>query len=441
MIAVITAGGKGTRISSIANDIPKPMIKIGGKPVLEHQIECLREQGFKEIIITVGHLGNCIIDYFGNGDKVSPITKQPFGVYIQYYIEEIPLGNAGALFKIKEKITGDFLLLNADSIFDIDFKRFVKAHIKYGGLVTLFTHPNDHPYDSALIITDEYNAVQKWLTKEDVRPQYYKNRVNAGLHIISPEVLETNITTDIVDLDRQILKPLAGSKKMFVYDSPEYVKDMGTPERYRSVCQDYLEGKIHIRNLKNKQKAVFLDRDGTINKHIGFLRELDEFEFLPGVAKAIRKINQLSYLAILVTNQPVIARGEITKEQLQRIHNKMETLLGQEGAYLDAIYYCPHHPHKGYAGEITELKYQCACRKPKPGMLLKAAEDFNLDLKKSWIVGDSINDINAGIAAGCKSVLLDYTGLFFEQCKTAKNLQGFVDRYLAKDNQKKRSYS
>ena len=419
MKVVIMAGGKGTRISSVASDIPKPMIKVEGIPVLEREIECLKKQGFDDIILTVSHLGNIIMDYFGDGSGNSPVTGEPFGVHIDYYFEEEPLGNAGALFKIKDKLTSDFLLLNADAMFDVDFNRFVAFHRKHGGLVTLFTHPNSHPYDSGLIIANKNGVVEKWLTKEDERPTYYKNRVNAGLHVINPKVLElVGINADAVgkvgvdgkpvkvDLDRQLLKPLAGTGKMFCYDSPEYVKDMGTPERYHYVCKDCEEGRISAKNLKNKQKAIFLDRDGTINKYVGFLRNIDDFELIDGVAEAIRKINESGYLAIVVTNQPVIARGEVSFEALEEIHNKMETLLGKEGAYLDAIYYCPHHPHKGYEGERPELKIDCDCRKPKPGMLLKAAADFNIDLSKSWMVGDGENDVKAGINAGCKTVLL-----------------------------------
>lgn len=394
MKTVIMAGGKGTRISSVASDIPKPMIQVQGKPVLEHEIECLREQGFTDIIITVSHLGNVIMEYFGDGTK--------FGVKIEYYFEQEPLGNAGALYKIKDKLTEDFLLLNADAIFEVDFNRFVEHHKQKGGLVTLFTHPNSHPYDSGLIIADEQGVVMKWLAKEDDRPTYYRNRVNAGLHVISPKILETEITTPKVDLDRQLLKPLAGSGNMFVYDSPEYVKDMGTPERYQSVCRDFEEGKVKAKNLRNKQKAIFLDRDGTINEYVGFLRNIEEFRLLPGVTDAIKKINESGYLAIVVTNQPVIARGEVTREELEEIHHKMETLLGMDGAYVDAIYYCPHHPHKGYEGEVPELKIDCNCRKPKPGMLQQAAKDFNIDLSASYMIGDGENDMLAGIQAGCK---------------------------------------
>ncbi len=433
MKTVIMAGGKGTRISSVASDIPKPMILIQGKPVLEHEIECLRDQGFTDLIITVSHLGSVIMDYFGDGSR--------YGVSIQYFNEEIPLGNAGALFKVREQLNDDFLLLNADAIFDVEFNRFVEFHRSHGGLVTLFTHPNSHPYDSGVLIADENGAVEQWLTKEDVRPQWYRNRVNAGLHVINPVVLDmigvdaAKIGTEDpngkiikVDLDRQILKPLCGTGKMFCYDSPEYIKDMGTPDRYEAVCRDFAEGRVKAKNLQRKQKAIFLDRDGTINKYIGFLRNIDDFELLPGVADAVRKINESEYLAIVVTNQPVIARGEVTVQELQLIHNKMETLLGAEGAYLDAIYYCPHHPHKGYEGEIPELKIDCECRKPKPGMLHKAAEDFNIDLNQSWIVGDSENDIKAGKAAGCKAALIG--SMDFRQDKTAPSLLSAVEMII-----------
>ena len=347
------------------------------------------------------------------------------------------------MFKIKDKLTSDFLLLNADAMFDVDFNRFVEFHRQHGGLVTLFTHPNSHPYDSGLIVANQYGAVEKWLAKEDERPAYYRNRVNAGLHVISPEVLEASgvdanavgvIGKDgkpvKVDLDRQLLKPLAGTGKMFCYYSPEYVKDMGTPDRYYSVCADYKAGRVTGKNLRNRQKAIFLDRDGTINKYVGFLRDIDDFELIDGVAEAIRKINESGYLAVVVTNQPVIARGEVSFEELEEIHNKMETLLGKEGAYLDAIYYCPHHPHKGYVGEVPELKVDCECRKLKPGMLLKAAEDFNIDLKNSWMVGDGENDIKAGKAAGCRTVLLNTECDFYGQDVCVKNLLQFVNQYL-----------
>lgn len=406
MKTILMAGGRGTRIAELFPNIPKPLIPVAGMPILEREIRSLCAQGFKDIILTVGYLADKIISYFGDGSQ--------FGAKIDYFVEESPLGNAGALFRLREKIGDEpFLLLNADAAFDVDFNRMVAFHQNHGGLVTLFTHPNSHPYDSGLIIADENGHVEKWLAKEDERPLWYDNRVNAGLHVIDPKVLDISLKTleiskgsgfpeGKVDLDRQILKPLCGSNLMFCYDSPEYVKDMGTPERFHQVEADYKNGVVQAKNLTNKQKAIFLDRDGTINKYVGFLRNIDDFELIEGVAEAIKLINQSGYLAIVVTNQPVIARGEVTWEELNEIHKKMATLLGREGAYVDGIYICPHHPDKGFEGERPEYKIDCDCRKPKPGLLLQATKDFNIDLSESYMIGDSHRDVEAGENAGVK---------------------------------------
>ena len=434
MKTVIMAGGKGTRISQLFPDIPKPLIGIKDKdgitmPVLERELISLRDQGFTDILLTVSYMHEKIENYFGDGKKL--------GINITYFIEDAPLGNAGALFKVRDWFGEDpFLLLNADSVFDVDFRRMTEYHKSKGGLVTLFTHPNSHPFDSGIVIADSSGEVIDWLAKEDKRPEFYKNRVNAGLHVIDPKVLDMcGIDKDTVgpdfkvDLDRMILKPLCGTGKMFCYDSPEYVKDMGTPERYSQVSRDFASGVVEAKNLSHKQKALFLDRDGTINKYVGFLRDINEFELLDGVSDAIKDINASGYLAVVVTNQPVIARGEVTVPELDAIHNKLETLLGNDGAYIDGLYYCPHHPDKGFVGEIPELKIDCECRKPKPGMLIKAADDLNIDLGSSWMIGDGKNDIEAGRNAGCKTVYLGTDGSVLSDLK-ADSLKSAVEIIL-----------
>ena len=414
MKVIIMAGGKGTRISSIASDIPKPMIRIGGKPVLEHQINNLKANGLTDITLVIGHLGHVIKDYFEDGRQL--------GVNISYFVESYPLGTAGALFKMPE-LTEDFLLMCGDVMMDVDFQRFIRFHHEHQAWASLMAHPNGHPYDSSLLVTkmlppaekgglpvDTHRVIQ-WLNKEDER-HYYQNRVNAGIEIISPRLLEEVRTSLLnppiggtgrgIDLDRDVLKASLGTGKIFAYDTPEYIKDMGTPDRYHDVEMDFQNGKVSARNLQHLQKAIFLDRDGTINMHRGFLTRPDDFELISGAAEAVKLINQSGYLAIVVSNQPVIARGDCTFQELQTIHNKMETDLGQQGAYINAIYYCPHHPDRGFAGECPEFKKECDCRKPKPGMLIQAAEEWNIDLTESFMVGDSQRDLQAGQEAGCK---------------------------------------
>ncbi len=432
MKTVIMAGGKGTRIQAAASGVPKPLVAVAGKPVLEREIECLREQGFCDLILTVSFLSEQIMSYFGDGST--------FGVHIDYFVEEQPLGNAGALFALQGQLTEDFLLLNADTVLSVDFSRFAEYHKKRKGLVTLFTHPNDHPYDSGLILANKEKMVHTWITKEAAHPRWYQNRVNAGIHMISPEIFRESEITKIldekkkdgktykVDLDREILRPLCTTGRVYCYDSPEYVKDLGTPERLAEVCEDYRRGIVDAKCLKKEQRAIFLDRDGTLNRYVGFLREEEDFHLLDGVSEAVRAINKSGYLAIVVTNQPVIARGEVTEEQLYTIHCKMETLLGNGGAYLDAIYYCPHHQDKGFDGEVPELKIDCDCRKPKPGLLIRAAEEFHIDLENSWMIGDQESDIMAGKRAKCHTALIGESN--FGQDISGDSLLSLIHRIL-----------
>ena len=410
------AGGKGTRIASVRSDVPKPMIKICGKPILEHQIDNLKACGLTDIILVIGYLGEKIKEYFGDGSK--------FGVNIEYFVEDHPLGTAGALFKMPQ-LTEDFLLLCGDVIIDVDFNRFIAFHKEHQAWASLVAHPNGHPYDSSLLVTEidapktvggmpeDTHRVIRWMAKEDERT-YYKNRVNAGIELISPGLLKVTMknfvprhpeTPDKIDLDRDVLKPNIPSGKIFAYDTPEYIKDMGTPDRFYETENDIESGKVHARNLKNKQKAIFLDRDGTINKMVGFVTKPEQFELIEGAAEAIKAINKSGYLAIVVTNQPVIARGDCTFEELQTIHDKMETELGKVGAFVDAIYVCPHHTDKGFEGERPEYKCNCDCRKPKPGLLLQASKDFNIDLSESYMIGDSHRDVEAGENAEVKKCI------------------------------------
>jgi D,D-heptose 1,7-bisphosphate phosphatase len=416
------AGGRGTRVSSIANDIPKPMIPICGKPILEHQIDCLKRNGLTEIILVIGHLGQYIKNYFGDGSR--------FGCRISYYTETEPLGTAGALYKLR-KLSDDFILLNGDIIFDIDFSRMTAFHREKKAKVTLAVHPNSHPFDSAVIFSNSNNQVTRWLNKEDGRT-WYKNQVNAGIHILSPEFLKKcPQSKEKVDLDRDMLKPSISYGKIFAYPTPEYIKDMGTPERYAQVTSDIENGIVRRKNLSVRQKCIFLDRDGTVNKFNEFITKPEDLELIEGAAEAIKKINSLGYLAIVITNQPVIARGEVDFQTLDLIHMKMETDLGRHGAYIDDLFFCPHHPDKGFPGERPEYKIDCDCRKPKPGMIHKAAKKYNIDLCQSYMAGDDMRDIQAGINAGCIPVFLTNNKPYedMNDVKTYTSLKNFIEQF------------
>jgi D-glycero-D-manno-heptose 1,7-bisphosphate phosphatase len=149
------------------------------------------------------------------------------------------------------------------------------------------------------------------------------------------------------------------------------------------------------------KQAVFLDRDGTLNVEKEYLYQPEEFEFTPGAIEAVRLLNRAGYLVVVVTNQSGVARGYYGEEEVVRLHHYIDTLLQAGGACVDAWYYCPHHP-----GGKPPYNLECGCRKPLPGMLQQAAADLCLDLSRSWMVGDKITDIEAGLAAGCKPVLV-----------------------------------
>lgn len=400
MIAVIQAGGAGTRLKAITGDnLPKPMVPICGKPILEWQIESLRKSGMIEIVIIVSKMGSETIErYFGDGVQL--------GVRLHYIIEPEPLGTGGALYLLAQRFRDDFLLVFGDLMLDIDWRRFWKYHEQKNAMITAFVHPNGHPFDSDLIVADKDGKISAIDSKNNIRNYYYENLTNAGLYVVDRKVLSFLTRPDKIDFEKIILSHYVAEGTAYAYRSSEYVKDCGTPERYYAVSKDCEEGIISAKNLSKKQKCIFLDRDGTLNKFGDFVTKASLLELADDAGESLRMINSSEYLAICVTNQPVVARGETTFTELQNIHNKMEDLLGQQGAYLNDLFFCPHHPDGGFPGEVPELKIDCECRKPKIGLLLKAQEKYNIDFSQSWMIGDTKQDVQTGINAGCRTVLL-----------------------------------
>lgn len=395
-LAVILAGGKGTRLAGVRTDIPKPMMPILGKPLLQYQVELLKEHGITKIWMIVGHLHEQIVTHFGNG--------QQFGVDIQYFIEDRPLGTTGGIKALEAELQETFIVLYGDVLMEMDLSRLVQFHQEKKADATLVVHPNDHPYDSDLLDVNEQDQVVAFYAKPHPEGLVYRNLVNAACYVFEPCILKDLEVGVKADFGKDIFPDLYQKRKVFAYNTPEYLKDMGTPDRLSKVEAALKEGKVHQRNLNNLQKAIFLDRDGVINIDTDLIHRPEDFELYPYAASSIRKINKMGYLAVVVTNQSVIARGLCTVEELGEIHKKMETELGKQGAYVEAVYYCPHHPHGGYDGEVKEYKVDCSCRKPKPGMLLDAAKRFHIDLTQSYLVGDSPRDIEAGKAAGVTTI-------------------------------------
>jgi len=435
MKAVIMAGGKGTRLESLTKgEIPKPMIPIKEKPLLLWQIEELKRYGIVDITMIIGHLGEKISEYFGNGEK--------FGVNIDYILEDKPLGTAGAFYYLKNRLKDEyFLLLFGDIFFNIDIDKMEAFHKAKKAKVTLFAHPNSHPYDSDLVETDADEKVICFDSKNNKRDYWYDNMVNAGIYILDKSVCEKVHEAVKTDFEKDILALMAASgEAIYAYKSPEYVKDVGTVDRIKKAVTELDAGLISRKNLSNKQAAIFLDRDGTINKLDNFIYRAEDFELEEGVIEAIGSINSSGLLAIVITNQPSVARGLCDISDIDYIHKKLKTLLGKEGVFLDDIFYCPHHPDKGFPEENPLYKVDCECRKPKTGMIELAKDKFNIDLSSSYMVGDSSMDIELAKRAGLKSVLV-MTGLSGTDNKydakpdyTAKNLYEAVQKILSIEN-------
>ncbi len=402
--AVIQAGGKGTRLAELTKgEIPKPMVRLNGKPMIQWQIENVKEYGITNIVIIIGHLGEKIQQYFRDGSD--------FGVHISYIKETQPLGSAGSLYYLKEKIGfAPFILIFGDVMFDLSWERMISFHEKKNAFGTLLVHPNSHPYDSDLIMMDEDNRVVGMDSKLNTRNYWYQNCVNAGIYILDGHILEEIKEPKKIDFEKDLLQPLFAGKRIFGYMTPEFVKDAGTAERFYEVQKAQQNGVWKRKNLSNSQRCIFLDRDGTINRFNHLISQEEELELEPCAAKAIRLINESGYLAIVITNQPVVARGMCTMEEVKNIHRKMTVLLGEQGAYLDDLAFCPHHPDKGYPEENPLYKIPCNCRKPATGMIDEMVARYHIDCSQSYMIGDGTIDVQTGINAGLHTVLV-HTGM------------------------------
>jgi histidinol-phosphate phosphatase family protein len=406
--AVILAGGKGTRLAERLNGLPKPLIDVCGLPLLERQILLLQRYGFTHVLVLVNFAAQQIVDFCA--------ARNNWGLDLQCIDDGSPRGTAGATLKIMNRLAEEFLVMYGDTMLEVDLNRFYGEHIsRPKASATLFLHPNDHPQDSDLVELDDAGWVVAFHPYPHAPGSYFPNLVNAALYWVRKSALTPfEHREGLLDFGKNLFpEMLAKGQLLAGYNSIEYIKDCGTPGRLDKVCNDFRSGRIDRASLSHSQIAVFLDRDGTINHEVGHLARAEQIELLPGVAQAIIRLNRSDYRSVVVTNQPVLARGDCTAAEMRRINARLETLLGEEGAYLDRIYLCPHHPDAGFAGEVPELKIECTCRKPKTGMVEAAALDLNIARSGSWMVGDTLVDVAMARAAGLRSVLVEtgYAGL------------------------------
>ncbi len=396
--AVILAGGRGTRLDPVSGGLPKPLVSVGGTPIVEHQIAVLARYGVGQVFLTTGYGANILERSLGDGSR--------WGVELHYVRESRPLGTAGGVAALRGRLRHDFFVVYGDVMFDMDLTRLAAFHSRVGADATLVVHPNDHPQDSDLLVLDESDRLLELHPKPRSPGAIdLPNLVSAALYVLTPgalEFVEPGVSQDFI---RDVFpRMIASGSRLFGYRTPEYLKDMGTPERLARVHQDCLAGTIASRRWDKPRPTVFLDRDGVINEEIGGVHRADDLRLIEGVGSAINELNRSGWLCAVATNQPGLAKGFMNEETLGKIHRRLESRLGLERSWIDAMVYCPHHPERGHEGEVRELKVVCSCRKPAVGMLRELANQLPVDLSRSVMVGDSWRDMVAGHVFGLETI-------------------------------------
>lgn len=398
--AVILAGGKGTRLASRLGGKPKPLVDVDGTPLLRRQIEALCEHGIDDIVILVNHAADQIQQFVDDLQVEATITLIDDGE---------PRGTAGATLACLERLEERFIVVYGDTLFDLDIAHMMAEHERTGADATLLLHPNDHPADSDLVELDTAGRITAFHSYPHPADAWLRNLVNAAFYIVERRLLEP--WTDrmaVGDFAKDLFPAMvAEGAQLHGHVTFEYIKDIGTPKRLDKAERQLRSGLVARARRTMPQRAVFVDRDGTLNRLNGHIARAEDLHLIDGAGEAIRLLNEGEYRVVLVTNQPVLARGDVDEAGLSRIHARLESELGQSGAFLDAIYYCPHHPHAGYPGEVPDLKRDCDCRKPGTGMIVAACERLNIDLAGSWMIGDSTADIAMANAAGLRSILVE----------------------------------
>jgi D,D-heptose 1,7-bisphosphate phosphatase len=394
--AAILIGGKGTRLGDAVRDTPKPLLEVCGRPFVEHVMLNLRRFGFNDFILLAGYQAGIVHQKYGP-DSVFAAELQ---ATISVIVEPSPMGTGGALKYARDQLQDEFLLLNGDSIFDFNYLdlcncTYTREPTNWLGRVALLPVENATRYG---FVDSERNMIKAFREKP-TEPE--SGMINSGVYWLRSEVLDY-IEDSPCSLEQQVFPRLAAEKRLIGRDYSGFFIDIGIPEDLQSARQ----------NLSNnlRKPAAFLDRDGTINHDDGYTHQIEEFKWIDGAKAAIKKLNDAGYLVFLVTNQAGIARGYYDATAVHALHDWMQSQLALEGAHIDDIRYCPHHPE----GSIPALAIACDCRKPGTAMLDSLIEEWNPDLTRSFMLGDSDKDAQAGAAVGIRSKKIEAVSLTAE---------------------------
>ncbi len=374
--AVILAGGRGERLRPFTDNFPKPMIPINGRPFLEYLVELLKRNGIEEIVMLLGYLPEKITEHFGDGSK--------FGVVIKYSVGAVEDETGTRIRNAKDLLQDEFLLMYCDNYWPLrleDLYRFHKEH-KTPATVTIYT--NKHSVTKNNVRVDE-NGIVELYDKTRTAPDL--NGVDIGFFILNKNVLELAPDYNF-SFEKEILPKLVEEKRLAGYLTDHRYYSIGSPDRLPLTAK-----------FLSERKIILLDRDGVINKKApkaDYVKEWSEFEFLPGSIEAMKFFGDNGYEIYVITNQPGVARGMMTKENLEEINRNMKRELKKKGVNINGLYQCLHGWDDG-----------CDCRKPRPGLLHDAAFENNFDLTKAVFIGDDERDLQAGEAAGCRTILLE----------------------------------
>ena len=413
MKIAILIGGKGSRVKKISRTTPKAFLKIGKHSIIDHQLKQLKKLNKKIFIIS-----NNKISKFNN-----QLKKKYQHIGLKIFEESTPLGTGGCLKPLQDYVSDSCLIIMGDLIFNIDFKKFYSFHKKNKSDITLLAHPNDHPYDSDLLEINEKNQLIKFHNKPHKKNDI-GNLSSSGIFLINKKILKFIKPNKFQDLSKDILPKLLKKKiKIYAYNTREYVKDAGTPKRINLVKKNMKTKKFINGNINRKLPAIFLDRDGVINKEYLNKHYQNPKQINEGAISAVKKINENRFLSVMVTNQSAIAKGIVTLDKVKSDHKRLEYQFGLKGAYFDRIYFCPYHPDKGFKGEVKKFKKKSSWRKPDNGMFLQAIKDLNIDIKNSYMIGNSSADYYAAKKTGIKCLII---GTKFK-IKEAKNYKSLYD--------------